>query len=385
MDFIVQTYKLNSNEDFFYAFKTADSRFAEKWGKNQVNLSASIFGNFMHFFLMLVKDPRNIHDGLMKRLLRRKSIRVLCVEGFFSILSETIGEYFDKSARTSELLNFLRKLASPKIFFIDESVSIRIINLKVLKLLGTVAYVSQDVAYDRYNFGNNVITKTLMYKLESDAVAISDLVVACSERDRVKYLEMGARKVIFYPNIYPISEFEPASKDPDPCISIVLKGCWGSKVNKSLEEVFKALSRINKSIKVNLIGIDSQYVPKNLELHHYEYVPNKIDYLTLLSKSWIGINIGIHLGGTNERKYDYAMAGLVIFSDAFGSRGDFLPHEYTFVDRQDLTAKLEQILEYGKELIEEMGLKNRKQAIDLAERQRKNLLTKVSELVDLQS
>ncbi len=383
MDFIVQTFKLNSNEDYFYAFRRSDSRFAEKWEKNQVDLAASIFGNFMHFFLMFVNNPKNIHDGLMKRLLRTKSKRVLRVEGFVSVLSEAIGEYFDKPARTNELLNFLRKLASPKIFFIDESVSIRIINLKALKLLGTVVYVSQDVAYDRYNFRNNVITKTLMYKLESGAVALSDLVVACSERDRVKYLEMGAKEVIFYPNIYPISEFKPASKDPDPCISIVLKGYWGSKVNKSLEEILKALSRINKRIKINLIGIDSQYVPKNLELYHYEYVPNKIDYLTILSKSWIGINIGIHLGGTNERKYDYAMAGLVIFSDAFGSRGDFLPHEYTYVDRQDLTAKMEQILEYGKELIEEMGLKNRKQAIDLAETQRKKLLTKVSELVDL--
>jgi hypothetical protein len=217
--------------------------------------------------------------------------------------------------------------------------------------------------------------------LEHDAVALSDLVVACSERDRLKYLEMGARKVLFYPNIYPITEFEPASKDPEPCISIVLRGHWGQGVNRSLEEIFKALSCVNKKIKVNLIGIDSQYVPKNVELQHYGYVSSKMDYLTILSKSWIGINIGIHLGGTNERKYDYAMAGLVVFSDSLGSRGDLLPHEYVYVDRQDLTAKLEQILEYGKELITEMGLRNRKQAMYLAETQRKKLLSEVNELM----
>ena len=178
----------------------------------------------MHFLLMLVKSPKNMRDGLLKRLLRTKSSNVLLVEGFLSGLSQALGEYFDKPARTNVLINFLRKLNSPKIFLIDEYVSIRIVNLKILKLLGSIVYVSQDVAYDHFNFGNNIITKTLMYKLERDAVALSDLVVACSERDRLKYLEMGARKVLFYPNIYPIAEFEPGNKDQTPSISIVLRG-----------------------------------------------------------------------------------------------------------------------------------------------------------------
>jgi hypothetical protein len=381
MNFVVQAYKLNSNEDFFYVFRRVDSRFEEKWGNNQVDLATSTSGNFMHFLLMLVKSPKNMRDGLLKRLLRTKSSTVLFGEGFLPGLSQALGEYFDKPARTNVLINFLRQLNSPKIFLIDEYVSIRIVNLNVLKLLGSIVYVSQDVAYDSFNFGNDIITKTLMYKLERDAVALSDLVVACSERDRLKYLEMGARKVLFYPNIYPITEFEPACKDTEPCISIVLRGHWGQGANRSLEEIFKALSCINKKIKVNLIGVDSQYVPKNVELQHYGYIPTKMDYLTILSKSWIGINVGFHLGGANQRKYDYAMAGLVVFSDSLGSRGDLLPHEYVYVDRQDLTAKLEQILEYGKELITEMGLRNRKQAMYLAETQRKKLLSEVNELM----
>jgi len=189
---------------------------------------------------------------------------------------------------------------------------------------------------------------------------------------------MGARKVLFYPNIYPITEFEPACKDPEPCISIVLRGHWGQEVNKSLEEIFKALSCINKKVKVNLIGIDSQHVPKNVELQHYGYIPNKMNYFTILSKSWIGINIGIHLGGTNERKYDYAIAGLVVFSDNLGVRGDLLPHEYTYVDRYDLAAKLEQLLEFGKDKLVEMGKQNRKQALSLAEKQCEKLLRTLS-------
>ncbi len=380
MNFVVQSYKLKSNEEYLYVFRRNNARFGEKIENNQISLPASAFGHFMHFFLMLIKSPKNMRDGLIMRLLRVKTSKSLFVEGFLSDLSQALGEYFDKPAQTDVLKSFLEKLASPKIFFIDESVSIGIVNFKTLKIFGPIIYVSQDVAYDRYNFGNNIITKTLMYTLESKAVALSDMVVTSSERDRIKYLEMGAKKVLFYPNIYPIAEFEPASKDMEPCISIVLRGHWGPKVKESLKEIFQALSFINKKIRVNLIGIESKYIPKNIELHHYEYVPSKMDYLTILSKSWIGINVGVHLGGTNERKYDYAIAGLVVFSDFFGSRGDLLPHEYTYVDRQDLTAKLEQILEYGKEQITEMGLSNRKQAIYLAEKQRKILLSEVNEL-----
>ena len=274
---------------------------------------------------------------------------------------------------------FLRKTNSPKIFLIDEFVSINIVNLKSLKLFGSIVYVSQDVAYDHFNFGNNVVTKTLMYKLERDAVALSDLVVACSERDQLKYLEMGAKKVIFYPNIYPIAEFKPADKDQEPSISIVLRAHWGDSVNRSIEEIFRALSFINKKIKVNLIGIDSQRTPKNVELQHYDYVSTKIDYFTILSKSWLGINVGVHKGGTNERKYDYAMAGLVVLSDNFGSRGDLLPHEYTYLDPHDLAAKLSQLLSLNKDKLAEMGLQNREQVLSLAEGQRKKVLEAVIE------
>ena len=72
----------------------------------------------------------------------------MLVEGFLSGLSQALGEYFEKPSRTNMLISFLRKLNSPKIFLIDEYVSIRIVNLKILKLFGSIVYVSQDVAYD---------------------------------------------------------------------------------------------------------------------------------------------------------------------------------------------------------------------------------------------
>jgi hypothetical protein len=220
-----------------------------------------------------------------------------------------------------------------------------------------------------------------MYKLEQDAIALADVVITCSEKDRLKYVEMGARKVISYPNIYPTKEFEPCNKDQAPSISIVLPRHWGHKAGKSLEQVFKALSCVDRRIRVYMIGIEPQQAPRNIELQYYECIPSKLDYLKTLSKSWIGINIGIHMGGTNQRKYDYAMAGLVVFSDNFGARGDLLPYEYTYVDRHDLAAKLEQFLKLGKKKIAEMGIQNRKQALSLAEKQREKLLRAVNNMV----
>jgi hypothetical protein len=381
MSFVVQSFNQNSNESVFYVFRKSDSRYRERWIGNHADLAASTSGNFAHFLLMFVKSPKNIHDGILRRLFRKKNPNVLLVEGFLSSISQALSEYFDKSARIDVLIKFLRNFNSPKIFLIDEYASVRIVDLKILKHFGSIVYVSQDVAYNHYNFENNLIAKTLMYKLERDAVALSDLVVACSERDRIKYLEMGARKTLFYPNIYPVAEFEPAFKDPMPCINIVIQGHWGARGSSSLKEIFKALSHIDREIKVCVIGMMPEYVPRNVKLQHYERIPSKLDYLKTLSKSWIGINIGIHMAGSNERKYDYAMAGLVVFSDNLGVRGDLLPHEYTYVDSQDLAAKLEQMLQLGEETIAEMGTQNRKQALSLAMEQRKKLFVAVNNMI----
>jgi hypothetical protein len=288
--------------------------------------------------------------------------------------------YFASSARTDGIIRFLRKSNSP-IFLIDEFSSLRLVNLKMLRRLGPIIYVSQDLAYNRYGFGDNLITRKLMYKFERDAVPLATIVIACSERDRLKYLEMGAKKVISYPNIYPIAEFEPCAKDESPSISIVLQEHWGSRADRSLEEIFTALSCIDRKIIVYLIGMKPKKIPGNIGLQYHRRIREKSDYMRILDKSWIGINVGIHLGGANEKKYDYALAGLVVFSDNLGARGDLLPHEYTYVDNHDLAAKLEQLLESGKEKIIEMGIENRKRALSLAEKQREELLREVKSIV----
>ena len=244
---------------------------------------------------------------------------MLINDGFLSILSQVLYYYFATSARTEGLMRFFRRLKTPKIFLIDEFWSIKTVNMQELKNLGRIIYVSQDIASNRYGFQDNLITKELMYKFEQPPIVLADVVIACSERDKLRYIEMGAKKAIFYPNIYPIKEFVPGIKDESPCISIVTRGHWGPKADRSLEEIFKALSASRRTIKVvHVIGIKPKQIPNNIKLQHFDFIPNKLDYLKILDKSWIGINIGFHMAGSNERKYDYAMAGLVVFSRYFG-------------------------------------------------------------------
>jgi len=372
--FVAKLFRSSFNTRFLYVFRKEEEKFREKWGYNQMELATSTRGILLYYSLMMLQSPKDLHDGLLRRLFHRRREHVLINEGFLSVLSQALYQYFARSGRTNGLIRFLRKLNSPKIFLIDEFWSLNTVNLKELKDLGLVIYVSQDLAHNRFGFGDNFIAKKLMYKLERDAIALADVVIACSEMDRLKYVEMGARKAIFYPNIYPITEFEPCEKDQTPSISIVLAEHWGFRADRSLEEIFKALSYVDRKIRVYMIGTEPQQVPRNIELRYYKRIPNKLDYLNTLSRSWIGINIGIHKGGTNERKYDYAMAGTVVMSDNLGARGDLLPCEYTYLDSYDLAAKSERLLEFGKEKIAEMGIQNHKEAISLARKQRDMLL-----------
>jgi glycosyltransferase involved in cell wall biosynthesis len=380
-NFIVQLIGQNSSKKILYVFKKKSGRFREKWGNNQVQLPSSTIGIITYYFLTLLKSFKDYRDGLMFRLSLQKRKHVLTGQGFLTTLSRVLYLHFGTSARANRLLYLLKKMNSPSIFLIDEFLSLNCLDLKRLRHLGSIIYVSSDVAYKRFGFGDNFITRKLMFRLERDAVVKVDLVVACSEMERLAYVEMGARKAVFYPNIYPTEEFEPCDKDEMPSVSIVLRGHWGSIAEASLETILNALAYLNRQIRVYMIGIRPEKVPKNVKLKYWNFVPSKIDYLKLLSKSWIGINVGIHMAGTNERKYDYAEAGVVVLSDALGARGDLLAHEYTYVDSHDLAAKIEQLLDFGKVRLIEMGEKNRNGVLSMAEEERRRLLKNIAKII----
>jgi hypothetical protein len=367
--YVQQLLKQNPDIRFLHIFRTEEEKLTEKWQTGRIQLATSPKGFVMHLILMMLK-PKDLHDEIIRRFLRR-NFPSFGKRNFLLVLSQALSQYLAKSARSNGVIRFLKQLEAPKTFIIDEFFSLRVINLSALRKLGPIVYVSSDLGYDF--FGDNCAASKLMYKMERDAISLMDVVIACSERDRLKYVEMGAREVVFYPNIYPITELELHPKDQEPSISIVLRGYWGSRADKALQEVFNALSLMDIKVKVYLIGIEPQKIPREIDLQYYNHIPNRIDFLQILSRSWIGINLGIHMGGTNQRKYDYALAGLVVFSDNFGSRGDLVTYEYTYVDSHDLAAKLQQLLRLGKAKIEQMGAENRKHATTLADNQREQL------------
>jgi hypothetical protein len=367
----------------FYVFKTESEQFREKWCCDSVQLPSSTRGIIIYYLLVMLKSPREFRNAFTKRYLHTKPKRVLAGQGFLSALRYTLYLHFGTSARADRLMYFLHKIDKSKIFLIDEFVSLNCLDLRKLKALGPIIYVSQDIAYNQYDLGDNLITRQLMFRLEHDVIDDIDLIVACSETERLKYLEMGAKNVIFYPNIYPTKEFEPCDKDATPSICIVLRDHWGFRASQSLRKILDGLGYLDRQIRVHLIGVKPSKVPQNIVLEHHEFLQSKLEYLKLLSRSWVGINVGVHKGGANQRKYDYAEAGTVVFSDTLGARGDLLPHEYTYVDSHDLAAKIGQLLRLGKSDLMKMGKENRNQALFIADRERKILLDNIDTMENI--
>jgi len=227
--FIVKLLSQNSSNKIFYVFKIESEKFEEKWYNDRVQLPSSIRGIIMCYLLTPLRSPEEFRKGVVRRLSITKPKYILAGSGFLTMLRHTLHLYFCTSAQASRLLRVLNKLNSPKIFLVDEFISLNLLDLKKLRTLGSIIYVSQDIAHNHFDFVDNLITKKLMLRLERDAIDYMDLVVACSDMERLKYLEMGARNAIFYPNIYPTNEFEPCEKDEMPSISIVLRGHWGFK------------------------------------------------------------------------------------------------------------------------------------------------------------
>ena len=377
--FVIKLIKSNYDVQFLKVFRRDGKKYVEEHKGNHIYLATSTFGIFMYFLLnFFLKNPKDLHDGMIRRLRRREKIPVAGGRGFVTIISQVLYQYFARSAKTLGLLRFLRKLNFSPTFLVDEFFSLNVVDLRLLKRLGHVIYISSDLAYDFY--GDNLIASRLMYRFEQRSIVLADLVIACSQRDKLKYLEMGAKEVTYYPNIYPLNKLGEVAKDPNASVSIVLKEHWGIRGNSLLEDVLVALGKVNQKIRIYMIGTKPLSIPKNIDLRYYDYIPGRSDYLRTLSTSWIGINLGVHAGGSNQRKYDYAMAGLVVFSDKLGARGDLLPHEYTFTDIFDLTAKLQQLVNLGKEEVAAMGAENRRYALSLAKQKHDELSMKIKDM-----
>lgn len=369
--YVIEQFKLKHgpNLKIFYVLKGRQNLFAERLEKDKIYLPSSVLGILLYYCcLFFLKSPRDYIHSVNTRILKKQR-KILIDEGLISVISRVFIQFFVAPARSERVFDWLDSVDEKKVFLIDEFVSFNMLKLDQLKVKGKIVYVSQDLANKQFGFFEHYITKKLMYQFDLRAVSNFDSIIACSERDAFEFKNLGAKKIAFYPNIYPIQDFEEALKDADPSICIVLRNYWGNKATQSLKQILAAISIIDKRFNIYLIGIKPSYVPKNVKLFHCDYFPNKKNFMEILSKAWIGINVGSHFGGTNERKYDYALAGLVVLSDMQGARGDLIPFEYTYVDDCDLSAKLNQLLAYGKEYLVEKGKQNQAAALDLAKKQ----------------
>lgn len=375
--FIIEHLKSVLNVEFLYVFRKRGfiTRSLREKRHNNLNLHPTSISFLMFLFLMFL-NPRGLHDEIIRRFLS-KNFPFAVKGGYLYSVSQSLRNYFCKSTQTNGLYRVLNEIDMPKIFLLDEYPSLKVVKLKKLKRYGAIFYTSQDVGYDF--FRNDRIASTIMYKLELSALPFIDLVVACSERDRLKYLEMGAKKAVYFPNCYTLKEFKPHEKDSIPGISIVLKGYWESTAK--FEEIVGSLCYAKKKITLYVIGVKPKKVPKNIKLIYYDHIPSRRKFLETLSRSWIGINIGIHMGGTNQRKYDYALAGLVVLSDTHGARGDLLPYEYVYVDSQDFAANVRELLDLGTKRIFEMGIENRKHVLYSVQKQKKELSRSLKEVI----
>jgi hypothetical protein len=364
----------SSNAKFLYLLRHEQNFFKQKNKKNTIYLQTKLSGIFLYYtFFMLIKSPKDLVYGLIRRIRKLKQVSQIRAGGFLSIVSQSLYQYWVRQSQEKTLLNFLNKNNVPTIFIIDEFFSLKTINLEHIINFGKTIYISSDFAQDFYS--DNIVASKMIYNLEKSIVPKTNLVIACSERDKLKYKKMGIENVIYYPNLYLELNFSLCEKEEKPSICLVLKEHWGSRSKESLNKVMGSLASLPIKIKLYLIGAKANQIPSNVELHQFDFIPSKLEFLKILSKSWIGINIGIHLAGTNERKYDYAFTGLIVLSDTYGGRGDFIPNEYTFVDYYDLTAKLNQILKLDKNLIIMKGLENRNHVIAMSNKQQ-NILIK---------
>ena len=200
--------------------------------------------------------------------------------------------------------------------------------------------------------------KHFIWKSEKEAVNLADLVIAASYRDLLlynKYYECPIEKIAVLPNIYPV-KFN-IHKEENPTLAVVLGDHWGKTVIYSLVNILSGLKDLN--LKIISVGslLTKELKRMGLNIEGYDYIPGRKNFLETISKAHIGINYGINLGGTNVRKFDYALGALVVLSSTFGSRGEPLPYEYTFTDAEDLKTKLRFLLERD---LKRMGEENRR-------------------------
>ncbi|MCS7142380.1 MAG: hypothetical protein NZ920_01100 [Aigarchaeota archaeon] len=263
-----------------------------------------------------------------------------------------------------------------KIFLFDDVTSAFVFSIDYLKRLRRGGGL---LIYDSQNYYSSAPKRVV--DNERRFMEMMDLVITSSYRDRYYYQKAFsdyASKFLVIPNCFPpisyISSPERTlSRDvADSKIGIAITGPSGLGSKAAAEFVstvgaaFKNLDR--KDVVLYLYGkvydLISQRADaiKGVEVVNMGLERDRAKYIHKLSSARIGINHTNKHSAANTKKFDYALAGLVILSNPLGAKGEPLPYEYTYIDEGDLRVKLEWLIENVERLMS-WGEENYMQAI----------------------
>lgn len=237
-----------------------------------------------------------------------------------------------------------------------------------------VIYLSHDYephfAPDRYS-------AALARKRIDSALKAADLLVAATEADRSSYLAHGVMdegKAVVYPNVFPPAELwrrrRPARREGPFTIAVVQTGWLGRKgALEDARRLASALRLLPPSARVAVESYGTELgaflrvvLPSSVELRPSRRVPGRVAFLEALSGAQAGVNFGHWAGGANVKKFDFALAGLVVLSDGLGSRGGLLPHERVFEGPEGLAAAVDELAGINDDELSRMGRENSRSA-----------------------
>ena len=223
---------------------------------------------------------------------------------------------------------------------------------------GLTVYLGHNFEADYYSS-----LRSMVMRLEGEAIRSSDLVIAASLRDMLRYTrDLGApeEKTMVFPNIFPPRGEYLQRKNSSKTMAIIT----GPEYCGEILRISRMLGE-NKELEVLVFGgrcrkIDG--VAPNVKT--IGFIESRREFLSKLSKAHIGLNYGLWLGGSSTKRYDYALAGLAVASNSIGARGYPLPGEICFADEYDLAAKVEAI-PVGEAV--EMGEANHRRVLEIYE------------------
>jgi hypothetical protein len=223
---------------------------------------------------------------------------------------------------------------------------------------------------------------------------LDPLTIVVSYRDKILYEEAAKlSKVVVFPNIYPPvdEKFEPRvptkhTDERDILRVVAVKGADRHYSMKLAEFIRLAKKYYVRNMRLTVI---TSHTPTyehlgaladgKVAVRVMENIPDRFEFLRVLSEHHIGLIelYGKRGGGTNVRKYDYALAGIVPASLWWNIPGEPI-NEIPFLDLPDLVAKLTY---FAPEELDKRGLENQTRVLEIYRQHFSDVVKELAKLV----